>query len=96
MMALSIKVVELVETPTVIHGEPSETEAFFFSLITLPLRQNREQNQRHAEGDIEREGLVEDQRPDDDGRQGSRMPKMEVMVAPTALLDAAKIPDSQI
>ena len=32
-------------------------------------KQNREQNQRDADGDIEREGLAENQCPDDDGRQ---------------------------
>lgn len=32
-------------------------------------KQDCEKNQGDAEGDIEREGFVEDQRPNDDGRQ---------------------------
>ena len=40
-----------------------------FFLFRQDHKQYREKNQRDAEGDIEREGLFEDQRPDDDGRQ---------------------------
>ena len=40
-----------------------------FFLFRQDHKQDCEKNQRDTEGHIEREGLFEDQRPDDDGRQ---------------------------
>lgn len=40
-----------------------------FFLLRQNHKQDCEKNQRDTEGDVEREGFMEDQRPDDDGRQ---------------------------
>lgn len=48
----------------------STTNTFLsFFLLRQNHKQDCEKNQGDAEGDVEREGFMEDQRPDDDGRQ---------------------------